>query len=94
MMVKLGRLYDKPISKERAKELAIATIVGNIGKSAFRQAAKVVPVAGYIASAGVAASMTLALGFALKYAYENDIEVNVETIKALIPKFHNNKTSS
>ncbi|AJD90468.1 hypothetical protein JMA_11510 [Jeotgalibacillus malaysiensis] len=81
LMVKLATIYNKPISKDRAKELIIATLAGNIGKSIFRQVIKVVPGAGSVAGAGVAGGLTLALGHGLKYAYENDIEVDVEFLR-------------
>jgi GTP-binding protein Era len=71
----LAVLYDKPLSKEMAKELAISALAGNIGKSLFRQAVKLIPGAGFVASAGIAGSMTLGLGYAIKYAYENNIEL-------------------
>lgn len=87
LMVRLATLYDKPISKERARELAIATLTGNIGKSIFRQAVKVVPGAGSAIGGGVAASLTLALGYGIKYAYENDIELNVEFLKNFASNF-------
>lgn len=87
MMVRLATLYDKPISKQRARELAIATFTGNIGKSIFRQAVKVVPGAGAAIGGGVAASMTLALGYGIKYAYENNIELNVEFLKNFADNF-------
>jgi len=87
LMVKLAALYDKPLSKERAKELIIATITGNIGKTLFRQIVKFVPGAGSVAGASVAGGMTLALGYAVKYAYENNIELNVNTLKYLYQLF-------
>lgn len=87
MMVRLATLYNKPISKERARELAIATFTGNIGKSIFRQAVKVVPGAGAAIGGGVAASMTLALGYGIKYAYENNIELDVEFLKNFADNF-------
>src|SRR5690606_33116825 len=43
LIIKLSTLYNKPVSKENAKELIIATVVGNIGKTVFRQIVKVVP---------------------------------------------------
>ncbi|WP_347177863.1 DUF697 domain-containing protein [Sporosarcina thermotolerans] len=49
LMLKLSTLYGKPITKDKAKELIIATIVGNIGKTIFRQIVKVVPGAGMVA---------------------------------------------
>ncbi|MFD1848736.1 GTPase [Oceanobacillus bengalensis] len=83
LMIKLAALYDKPLSKKRAKELIIATITGNIGKTMFRQVVKFVPGAGSIAGGSIAGGMTLALGYAVRYAYENDLELNVSTLKSL-----------
>jgi GTPase len=80
LMVKLATLYEKPISKERAKELTITSLTGNVGKSLFRQVVKLIPGAGSLAGAGVASGMTLTLGYALKYAYENDINLDAETL--------------
>ncbi|MFC5732276.1 GTPase [Cytobacillus gottheilii] len=94
LMVKLATLYEKPLSKDRAKELAIATFAGNIGKSLFRQAVKFVPGAGSVAGAGIAGSMTLGLGYAIKYAYEHDIELNAEILKTLSKSFMKDKVES
>ncbi|MDW0115977.1 50S ribosome-binding GTPase [Sporosarcina thermotolerans] len=83
LMLKLSTLYGKPITKDKAKELIIATIVGNIGKTIFRQIVKVVPGAGMVAGASVAGGMTIALGHAVKYAYENDIDLNPKSLKPI-----------
>jgi GTP-binding protein Era len=74
-------LYNKPITKEAAIELVLATIIGNIGKSIFSQIVKLFPGAGSVAGATVAGATTLALGYAVKYAYENNIDINAENIK-------------
>lgn len=87
LMVKLAALYEKPLSKSKAKELTIATITGNIGKSIFRQIVKVIPGAGSVAGGSIAGGMTLALGHAVKYAYENDLELNAETLISLYDFF-------
>lgn len=91
LMIKLATLYNKPISKERARELALATFTGNVGKSLFRQAVKFIPGAGTVAGAGIAASLTLALGYGIKYAYENDIELNIEFLKNFAKNFDDEK---
>lgn len=91
LMIKLATLYEKPISKERAKELTIASLTGNVGKSLFRQVVKLIPGAGSFAGAGVASSMTLALGYALKYAYENNIDLNAENLKYLYEIYRKDK---
>ena len=86
-MVKLATLYEKPLSKERAKELTIATITGNIGKTLFRQVIKFIPGAGSVAGGSIAGGMTLALGYAVKYAYENDIELDANSLKSFYEYF-------
>lgn len=87
LMVKLSTLYGKPLSKDNAKELIIATIVGNIGKTIFRQVAKFIPGAGSVIGASVAGATTVALGYAVKYAHENNIELNGEALKPLYDMF-------
>lgn len=87
LMLRLSTLYDKPISKDNAKELIIATVVGNIGKTIFRQIVKVVPGAGMVAGASVAGAMTIALGHAVKYAHENNIDLNAKSLKPIYEKF-------
>lgn len=87
LMLKLSTLYGKPITKDHAKELIIATIVGNIGKTAFRQIVKVIPGAGMVVAASVAGSMTVALGFAVKYMYENNMELTPSTLKKVYKTF-------
>lgn len=91
LMVKLATLYEKPITKDRAKELAIASMTGNIGKGLFRQLIKVIPGAGSIAGASIAGSMTLGLGYALKHAYENNIELDANSFKNIYESFVNKK---
>ncbi|PAE24745.1 hypothetical protein [Bacillus sp. 7894-2] len=86
-MVRLATLYEKPLTKDRAKELAIAALTGNLGKSLFRQALKFIPGAGSLVGAGIAGSMTLALVYGIKYAYENNIELDAEVLKSLSKMF-------
>ncbi|GEK34215.1 hypothetical protein KSI01_17480 [Kurthia sibirica] len=87
MMIKLSKLYDKPITKDRAKEMIIATIVGNIGRTVFRQIVKIVPGAGSVAGASVAGAMTVSLGYAIKYAYERNINLDPNELKPLYDMF-------
>lgn len=87
LMLKLSTLYGKPISKDNAKELIIATIVGNIGKTVFRQVVKIVPGAGMVVGASVAGGMTIALGHAVKYAHENNIELTPKSLKPIYKMF-------
>lgn len=94
LMVKLAALYERPLSKAKAKELIVATITGNIGKTLFRQVVKLVPGAGSVAGGSIAGGMTLALGYAVKYAYEHDIELDAKTLKSLYDYFKDKKQTS
>jgi GTPase len=93
LMVRLATLYEKPLTKDRAKELAIASLTGNLGKSIFRQALKIIPGAGSIVGASIAGSMTLALGYAIKHAYENNIELDADILKSLSKTFMKEKVT-
>lgn len=87
LLIKLSTLYNKPVSKENAKELIIATVIGNIGKTVFRQIVKLVPGAGSVVGASVAGATTVALGYAVKYMHENDIELNADQLKSVYEMF-------
>jgi len=87
LMVKLSALYDKPVSKDKAKEMVIATVVGNVGKTIFRQIVKFIPAAGTVAGASVAGAMTISLGYAVKYAYEHDLDLDAKALKPLYERF-------
>lgn len=82
-MVKLSNLYDNPISRDDAKEMILTTITGSAGRAAYRQLIKLIPGYNLIVGGGVASSVTFALGQAIKYAYENQIELNPESLKTI-----------
>ena len=87
LMLRLSTLYGKPISKDNAKELILATITGNVGKTIFRQIVKFVPGAGTVVGASVAGGMTLALGYAVRYAHENNIELTPAALAPIYKMF-------
>lgn len=91
LLIRLAALYEKPLSKAKAKELILATITGNIGKTLFRQVVKLVPGAGSVAGGSIAGGMTLALGYAVKYAYEHDMDLDAKTLQTLYEFFKNKK---
>lgn len=81
LLLKLSHLYDKPMSKEKANKMVLTTITGNVGRAAYRQLVKLIPAYGSLVGGGVASSITFALGQAIKYAYENDINLNPNSLK-------------
>lgn len=94
LLVKLATLYEKPLTKDRAVEIILSSIAGNIGKNVFRQIIKMIPGAGSVVGASVAGGMTLALGYAIKYAYENDIELDAAQLSILYNIFQQKEKTS
>ncbi|QDH19585.1 GTPase [Saccharibacillus brassicae] len=91
LLTRLAALYERPISREAAKEIVITAIVGNLGRTLFGQIVKMFPGAGTVAAAGVASSVTLALGYSVKYAYERGIDVTPDTVSKLYRNFRDRK---
>ncbi|WP_096189340.1 YcjF family protein [Evansella halocellulosilytica] len=81
MLMKLANIYGKKMTKSRAKNMILTTITGNIGRTVARQLTKVIPGYGIVIGAGVAGSMTLALGRSVKYMYERNLDIDDRTFK-------------
>lgn len=81
LIVKLSLLYDKPIIKSEATAIIVATIAGGLGQNVFRQGVKFFPGLGSVIGASVAGVITFALGQAVKYAFENDIDITPDNLK-------------
>lgn len=91
LLVKLSRLYDKPLTKKAAKDLIIVTTTRTVGRSVFRQAVKLFPGYGSVAGGVIASSLTLALGFGVKQAYENDRAIDLDFIGDLFKNYKKRK---
>ncbi|ANU22209.1 YcjF family protein [Planococcus donghaensis] len=89
LIIKLSNLYDKPLTKKAAKDMIVVTATQTIGHTIYRQALKFIPGAGSVIGGTVASSMTLALGYGVKYAYENNIDIDYDMIGSLFEKFKN-----
>ncbi|WKA50548.1 50S ribosome-binding GTPase [Planococcus liqunii] len=87
MIIKLSKLYDKPLSKKAAKDMIVVTATQTIGHTLYRQALKFIPGAGSVIGGTVATAMTLALGYGVKYAYENNMAIDYDMIGDLFEKY-------
>lgn len=87
LIIKLSKLYDKPLSKKAAKDMIVITATQTIGHTLYRQALKFIPGAGSVIGGTVASSMTLALGYGVRYAYENNIAIDYDMIGDLFEKY-------
>lgn len=87
LIIKLSKLYGKPLSKKAAKDMIVVTATQTIGHTIYRQALKFIPGAGSVIGGSVASAMTLALGYGVRYAYENDIAIDYGMIGDLFEKY-------
>ncbi|HSP23498.1 MAG TPA: GTPase [Planococcus sp. (in: firmicutes)] len=87
LIIKLSKLYDKPLSKKAAKDMIVITATQTIGHTLYRQALKFIPGAGSVIGGTVASAMTLALGYGVRYAYENNIAIDYDMIGGLFEKY-------
>ncbi|MFD1030001.1 GTPase [Metaplanococcus flavidus] len=87
LIIKLSKLYDKPLTKKAAKDMIVITATQTVGHTIYRQALKFIPGAGSVIGGTVATAMTVALGYGVKYAYENNIAIDYDFIGELFEKY-------
>ena len=87
LIIKLSKLYDKPLSKKAAKDMIVITATQTVGHTIYRQALKFIPGAGSIIGGTVATAMTVSLGYGVKYSYENNIAIDYDMIGDLFVKY-------
>lgn len=94
LIIKLSKLYDKPLTKKAAKDMIVITATQTVGHTIYRQALKFIPGAGSIIGGTVATAMTVALGYGVKYSYENDIAIDYDLIGDLFNKYKQKATKA
>ena len=87
LIIKLSKLYDKPLSKKAARDMIVITATQTVGHTIYRQALKFIPGAGSVIGGTVATAMTVALGYGVKYAYENNVAIDYDFIGDLFEKY-------
>ncbi|PSL34372.1 GTP-binding protein Era [Planomicrobium soli] len=87
LIIRLSKLYDKPLTKKAARDMIVITATQTLGHTLYRQALKFIPGAGSIIGGTVASAMTLALGYGVKYAFENNIAIDYDMIVDLFEKY-------
>lgn len=80
LILKLAALYNQPMSKKAAKDLIVVTMTRTVGQTVYRQIVKFIPGAGSIAGGVVASSLTMALGYGVKTAFEQNRNIDINFI--------------
>lgn len=83
MVVGIGRIYDHPITIGVARELVATFGLGLIGRTLFQELSKLGGVPGWLLSAAIAGSTTVAMGYAASVWFERGERVSPAALKAL-----------
>lgn len=78
MVVALGKIFDQEISESTAKGIISAAAATFVGRNLI----KFIPIAGWIASAGVAAGVTEAIGWAVAVDFAKSFRKEVNRRKS------------
>ena len=71
MVLTIARIYGYEITASRAKELIAAFGLGFLARTLYRELAKFLGLPGWLLSAGIAASATVAMGYAAMVWFES-----------------------
>ncbi len=83
MVLSIARIYNYEITFERARELVAAFGLGFLGRTLFRQLAKLGGVPGWVLSSAIATATTVVMGYAASIWFETGERVSSETLKRM-----------
>ena len=83
MVLNLARVYDRPITYKMASELLTTLGIGVLGRTLAGQLSQLAGPPGWLVSASIAATCTIAIGYACMLWFESDIKPSNESIKRL-----------
>ncbi|MDD5369051.1 MAG: 50S ribosome-binding GTPase, partial [Anaerolineaceae bacterium] len=70
MMLGIARIYNYEITPKRARELAVTFGLGFLGRTLFQELSKLGGIPGWLLSAAIASSTTVAMGYAASVWFE------------------------
>ena len=83
MVISIARIYSYKITPARARELIAAFGLGFLARTLFNELSKLGGLPGWLLSAGIAASTTVAMGYASRLWFEKGEKISGETIQAI-----------
>lgn len=83
MLLRLGTIYGEPVNARRARELLTAIAGGVVIRYATQEIAKLLPIAGWVIAAAVAASGTWALGRVAILYFESGGQLSPEQMRGM-----------
>jgi GTPase len=83
MVIAIARIYNYRITPSRATELVVTFGIGFLGRSIFMELSRLVGVPGWFLAAAVAASVTVAMGYAAAIWFERGEKLTSENLKTI-----------
>lgn len=83
MVLSIARIYNYRITLERARELVVTFGMGFLGRTLFYELSKLGGIPGWILAVAVAASTTVAMGYAAVLWFEKGQRLSAETLKKI-----------
>lgn len=83
MVLSVARIYNYKITLKRARELVVTFGLGFLGRMLFQELSKLGGVPGWLLSAAIAASTTVAMGYAASVWFESGERVSGEALKKM-----------
>jgi GTPase len=83
MVLGIARIYNYKITLSRARELVMTFGLGMLGRTLFQELSKFGGVPGWLLSAAIASSTTIAMGYAAATWFERGERVSGESLKAI-----------
>lgn len=83
MMLGIARIYNYEITPKRARELAVTFGLGFLGRTLFQELSKLGGIPGWLLSAAIASSTTVAMGYAASVWFERGERVSNDRLKEL-----------
>ena len=83
MVLSIARIYNYKITLKRARELVATFGIGMLARTLFQQLSKLGGVPGWLLSSAIAASITVAMGYAASVWFERGERISQETFNTL-----------
>ncbi len=94
MVLSIARIYNYQITFERARELLVTFGMGFLGRTLFYELSKLGGIPGWILSAAVASSTTVAMGYAAVRWFEKGEKLSTGALKQLAGQVTNSLVST
>ncbi len=83
MVISIARIYNYKITPQRASELVATFGLGFLGRTLFEELSKLGGLPGWLLSAAIASSTTVAMGYAAVRWFEKGEKLSTEALKEL-----------